>query len=180
MHGAAEKCVERYLELANKKLKDLKKVTTPCIDDHQLSPEDFETKGELASVASKAVLKCLYLARKARPDILWTINDLARHVTRWNAACDKRLYRLICYIYATSNHSMHCYVGDKPQNCQLWLFTDASFAADAQDSKSTSGVMLAIMGPNTWSPVAWFTKKQTATSHSSSEAEIISLDAGIR
>ena len=180
MHGSAEKCVERYLELANMKIEQLKPVTTPCIDDHLISVEDFETKGHLAPHASKAVLKCLYLARKARPDLLWTVNDLARNVTKWNVASDKRLHRLICYIHTTYKYSLHCYAGDPPDKCSMWLFTDASFAADTRDSKSTSGVLLCVVGPNTWAPVAWFCKKQGATSHSSSEAEIISLDAGLR
>ena len=180
MHGSAVKCVERYLELANTTIDKLKPVTTPCIDDHLISAEDFETKGQLAPHASKAVLKCLYLARKARPDLLWAVNDLARNVTKWNVACDKRLFRLICYINSTTSHSLHCYAGDSPKECELYLFTDASFAADCRDSKSTSGVLLCIVGPNTWAPVAWFCKKQGATSHSSSEAEILSLDAGLR
>ena len=111
MHGSAEKCVERYLELAGMTSDQLKTVTTPCIDDHLISAEDFETKGQLAPHASKAVLKCLYLARKARPDLLWAVNDLARNVTKWNVACDKRLFRLICYIHSTTRHSLHCYAG---------------------------------------------------------------------
>ena len=83
MKGHAEQSVERYLELANKDVKSLKQVSTPCIDDHMLSPDDFTAKGELSSVCARIVLKCLYMARLNRPDILWTVNDLARNVTRW-------------------------------------------------------------------------------------------------
>ena len=36
------------------------------------------------------------------------------------------------------------------------------------------------MGPQTFVPLTWICKKQTAVSHSSSEAEIIALDAGFR
>ena len=45
---------------------------------------------------SQIVLKCPYLARIGRPDILWSVNKLARTVTKWTRACDKRLARLIC------------------------------------------------------------------------------------
>ena len=58
--------------------------------------------------------------------------------------------------------------------------SDASFAGDIEDSKSTSGAFLALAGPNTFVPITWFCKKQGAVSHSSTEAEIISLDAGLR
>ena len=34
MAGHAQKCVERYCELANKTTQQLYKVPTPCIDDH--------------------------------------------------------------------------------------------------------------------------------------------------
>ena len=36
------------------------------------------------------------------------------------------------------------------------------------------------MGPNTCVPIAWICKKQGAVSHSSTEAEIIALDMGLR
>ena len=70
MSGHTEQCVKRYLELAQLQMKDLKPVTTPCLDDHQLAPEDFVNKGKLHAVASRAVLKCLFVARMNRPDTL--------------------------------------------------------------------------------------------------------------
>ena len=36
MEGHAKKCVERYCELANKTTQQLYKVSTPCINDHQV------------------------------------------------------------------------------------------------------------------------------------------------
>ena len=73
-----------------------------------------------------------------------------------------------------------CFVGDNPQDCSLLLFCDASFAAELRDSKSTSGALLALAGPNTFMPITWFVKKQGATTHSSSESEIVSLDTSLR
>ena len=46
--------------------------------------------------------------------------------------------------------------------------------------KSTSGGVLCIVGSRTFVPISWMCKKQTAVSHSSTESEIISLDAGLR
>ena len=67
-----------------------------------------------------------------------------------------------------------------PEDVQLVLFSDASFAGDVEDSKSTSGAFLALAGPNTFVPITWFCKKQGAVSHSSIEAEIIALETGLR
>lgn len=72
------------------------------------------------------------------------------------------------------------FVADRVEDCWLALFSDASFAGDIRGSKSTSGAFLCLVGPNTFVPVTWLCKKQGAILHSSSEAEIISLDAGVR
>ena len=122
----------------------------------------------------------MYLARIGRPDLLWTVNVLARAVTKWTQACDKRLERLIGYLYKTRAHRQFCFVGNTPDECSLGLFQDASFAGDLQDSKSTSGGLLCLFGSRTFVPITWMCKKQTAVSHSSAEAEVISLDAGLR
>ena len=71
MEGHAKKCVERYCELANRTTQQLYKVSTPCIDDHHFQEEELKSVGELSKVSSQIVLKCLYLARIGRPDILW-------------------------------------------------------------------------------------------------------------
>ena len=64
----------------------------------------------------------------------------------------------------------------------LGLSQDADFADDddLEDSKSTSGGVLCYFGSGTFVPVTWMCKKQTAVSHSSTESEILSLDAGLR
>ena len=48
--------------------------------------EEMENEGELSEVCSHVVFKCLYLARVDRPDILWSVNKLARSVTKWTQA----------------------------------------------------------------------------------------------
>ena len=153
MKGAAQGCVERYFELSGLKESSLKPVATPNIEDHLLAPEDFETKGILATCCSKAVLKCLYMVRLARPELYWAVNALAREVTKWNIACDKRLHRLISYIHWKGETCIISYIGDKPSDCNLFLFCDASFAGDLRDSRSTSGSLLCIVGPNTFCPI---------------------------
>jgi hypothetical protein len=180
MIGHAQQSVERYCELAKTTVASLKKVTTPCMDDHLIPPEDFVSKGELSPVAARIVLKALYLARLGRPELLWAVNSLAREVTKWTVACDKRLHRLISYIHHHQDVVITSYVGDPAHLCFLVLFSDASFAGDLVDSKSTTGGFLVLVGPHTWCPITWMCKKQGAVSHSSSEAEIIALEACTR
>ena len=140
MFGHVKQAVDRYSELAGKsgKSKDsLKNVATPCIDDHQIPPEEFEVKGELSPIAARVVLKALYVARIARMVIMWAVSMLARDVTRWTAACDRRLHRLISFMHHSKDWAHICYVVDLPSKRDIVLFSGASFAGDLRYSKST-------------------------------------------
>ena len=139
MEGHAKKCAERCCELAIKTTQQLYKVSTPCLDDHQFKEEELGSVGELSKVCSQIVLKCLYLARIGRPDILWSVNKFARAVTKCTRACDRGLARLISCIYHTSDFKQYGYVGNNSQQCRLGLFKDSDFAGDLGGSKSTSG-----------------------------------------
>ena len=172
--------MERYCELANKTTQQLYKVYIPCIDDHHFKEEETKSVGELSHVSSQIVLKYLYLARIGRADILWSANKLARSVTKWTKACDKRVARLISYIHHTCEFRQYCCMGNTAQQCRLGLFQDSDFAGDLEDSKSTSGGLLCIFGSQTFVAMSWMCKKQTSVSHGSTEAEVISPDAGLR
>ena len=77
--------------------------------------EEHGSVGELSTIRSQFVVKCLYVTRIGRPDILWTVNKLARAVTKRTKFCDKRLSRLTF-----------------------------DFARDFEDSKWTSGGVLCM------------------------------------
>ena len=120
------------------------------------------------------------LARIGRPDILRSVNKLARSITKWTKACDKRLNRLISKNHHTCEYKQYCHVGNTAKQCRLGLFQVSDFAGDLEDSKSNSGGTLCTVGGHTFVPISWMCKKQTAFSHSSTESEIISLDTGLR
>ena len=87
-------------------------------------------------------------------------------------------FDLLCSSYKKIQAILLC--GNTAQQCRLGLLEDYAFAGDLEDSKSTSGGILFIFGSHTFVPISWMCKKQTSVSHSSTEAEIISLDAGSR
>ena len=132
--------------------------------------------GELSQVCSQIVLKCLNLARIGRPDILWSVNKLARPITKWTKACDKRLNRLISYISSHMWKRHNCHVGNIAKQCRLGLFQESDFAGDLEDSKSTS----VHFRKSYIVPTSWVCKKQTSVSPSSTESEITSLGTGLR
>ena len=143
MEGHAKKCVARCCELANRTTQQLHKVSTPCVDDHHFKEEELKSVGELSTVCSQIILKCWYLARIGRPDIIWSVKN-ARSITKWTKACYKRLNRLISYIHHTCEYKQYCHVGNTAKQCRLELFQDFDFAGDLENSKSTSGGALGV------------------------------------
>ena len=175
MEGHAQKCAERYCELGSNITK-FQILAWMIINSSRKNSNQLEN----GPMCAYTVYKCLYLARIGRLDILWSVNKLARSVTKWIQACDRRLARLTSYIHHTTDIRQYCYVGNTAQHCRLGLFQESDFAGDLEDSRSTSDGVLCVSGSRTFVPVSWMCKKQTSVSHSSTESEIISLDAGLR
>ena len=173
MRDYAQQACDLYLSLTGDK--PLKEVPTPFCPEGTFCPADDEEVGELAGCACKVLMKCLWLGRLARPDIIKPIGDLATQVQKWNKNCDKALHRLICYLHSSLDHRLVGTVGDPAESLRLRLYVDADFAGDRLDAKSTSGGFLVLYGENTFFPLAWICKKQTAVSRSTTEAEVISL-----
>ena len=81
---------------------------------------------------SQIVLKCLYLARIGRPDILWSVNK----PFEISHKMDSGMFQTI---------DKNCHVGNTVQHCRLGLFQDSDFAGDLEDSESTSGRCLVYL-----------------------------------
>ena len=180
MRGFMEQCVERYLDLSHTKRSALRHAPTPSLDDSTFTPEDLETKGELSDIAARVLMKVLYAARMCRYDLLYAVSSLAREVSKWTRACDKRLWRLICYINSTIDLVLVSVVGDPLSECRMLMFCDSDFAGDRRTSKSTSGLYLALVGPHTFAPIGAISKAQSAVSHSSTQSEIVALEYALR
>ena len=177
MSDYALQCCELYESLPG--AKRLKPASTPFCSDGSLVESDDKTRGELAPNACKVLMKCLWLGRLSRPDIIKPIGDLATKVQDWTINCDKRLYRLLCYLKGTLNHRLVAHVADNTEDLKLSLFSDADFCGEKEHTKSTNGGLLALTGPKSFVPIAWLSKRQTSTSRSTTEAEVASLAFGV-
>ena len=47
------------------------------------------------------------------------LDKLARSITKWTKACDKRLNRLVSYIPHTCEYKQYCHVGNTAKQCRL-------------------------------------------------------------
>ncbi len=173
-------CCLKYFDAAKCGSEDMKKAPTPFLPDEALTAADEESVGELREDACKVLMKILYGARIARFDLLNPTRALASCVTKWTRACDKKLHRLVSYIYHTRDHVLQGTVNDKADDLYLRLYSDADFAGCPNSSRSTSGVFLCLCGPNTLMPLAALSKKQPCVSHSTPEAELVAADLAVR
>ena len=85
------------------------------------------------------------------------------------------------YIHHTCEYKQYCHVGNTAKQCRLGLFQDSDFAGDLEDSRSYfwKNIMRCLEVIHLFQS-SWMCKKQTSVSHSSTESEVISLDAGSR
>ena len=137
-------------------------------------------KGKLAPIAAKVLMKIMYCARMGRIDLLRAIGRLAQQITRWTELCDQKLHRIIQYMRFSKEHRMIGFIGDEKSKLRLSLFTDADFAGCKATQKSTSGIFMALTGPNSFFPLTGISKKQSCVSHSTPEAELVAMDLGLR
>ena len=121
MEGNAKKCVERYCELANKTTHQFYKVSTPYVDDHYFKEEELRSVGDLSKVLlSNCSEMPSILHALVRPDILWSVNKLARSITKWTKACDKRLISIDLHTFIThviTNNIVN--VGNTAKQCRF-------------------------------------------------------------
>ena len=84
------------------------------------------------------------------------------------------------YIKCTLSYRQVAWFGDTITELMMHLYTGADMAGDAKTYKSTTGVYFALEGPHSRFPIAAMSKRQTAVSHSTPEAEIVAGATGLR
>ena len=150
------------------------------VEDEPTLPDWGEEEGVLAPCACAMLMKTLYGARLARWDLLKIVQLLASRVSKWTASCDKALHRLMCYINCTKDLVLCGYVGDTLEDLYLDQYADADWAGDKGDYRSTSGAVLFLSGPNTSFPLSAKCAKQTVTSYSTPESELVAANMALR
>ena len=133
-------------------------------------------RGALAPRAASILMKLLYAARICRFDLLRSINNLARRITKWSVKEDAGLLHLVSYVHHTKHHKMIGWVGNSLKDLSIGLFADADYAGCGESLRSTSGAHMHIQGSHTRFPLAGISKRQGCVSHSTPEAEIVAAD----
>jgi hypothetical protein len=138
----------------------------------------FQVNKEVVLLGSKEATyfhtitaKLLYLAKRARPDILTIISFLCTRVTAPTVEDMLKLKHLLGYLHGTRDQVL---LINKIRNDQLVMYVDAAYALH-EKGESHSGVVVAIGG----TVVFVSSKKQKCVAKSPTDAELIALSDNI-
>jgi len=103
-----------------------------------------------------------------RPDIAHAVHILSQFVSAPTSVHFGHLLRVLRYLRGTASRCLF-YARNSP--LQLYAYSNSTWASDPTDRCSITGYCI-LLGS---SPIAWKSKKQTAVSRSSAEAELRAL-----
>ncbi|CAI7829138.1 unnamed protein product [Closterium sp. NIES-54] len=189
----------KYLAAMGEKygLEEGRSVKTPLPSGFQLHLNEEEgevLEYELQRRFQSMVGSLMYASVNTRPDIAFSVSQLARVVSRPLQEHLDAAERLVRYCMATSRvglqYSVHGQLKQKgveevstktgapARRGHLYLscFTDATWASDISDATSHGGYICCVGG----SPVSWKSKKQGEIAHSSTESEYMALFHGVK
>lgn len=116
----------------------------------------------------EAVGSIMYAAQVTRPDIAYAVGVLSRFNKNYGKAHWQAVKRIFRYLKATSHYALQF---SKDGSSQIDGFTDADWAGDVDDRKSTTGYVFKFQN----GPISWNSKKQQTTALSTTEAEYMAL-----
>ncbi|KAG2960768.1 Retrovirus-related Pol polyprotein from transposon TNT 1-94 [Phytophthora cactorum] len=171
--GSVTMCQRRYVDNILKRfaMDECKAVVSPVDMSTRLVPSDAATK--VNTPFREAVGTLMHLMTATRPDIAYAVGYVSRFMENPQEEHWVTVKRIFRYLQGTKTHGI-CF---KPGNkIDFRGYSDADWAGDLADRKSTSGYTFMLMS----APVSWGSKKQSSVSLSTSEAEYIALSLAIQ
>lgn len=147
-------------------LSDTKTAATPMELHLQLRPTDGISLSD-PSRYRQLVGSLVYLTI-TRPDISHVVHVLSQFVSAPTSVHYAHLLRVLRYLRGTSSRNL---LFSRDCSLQLQAYSDSTWASDPIDRRSITGYCI-FLGS---SLIAWKSKKQTAISRSSAEAELRAL-----
>ena len=156
--------------LAKMGMNDCNQVKTPADPGNHLVKADEDEPAPNQQLYRSAVGSLMYLATSTRPDISFAVGTLARFSSKPNKSHWIALKRVLRYLKGTAGYGI-TFRGDGSGECTC--FSDADWARNKDDRRSTSGYLFKIAG----GPVTWRSKRQDTVALSTAEAEYLALSS---
>ena len=109
----------------------------------------------------------MYLATCTRPDITYTVRELARFMASYGPAHIAAEKHLLCYLRGTTSHGITL-GGSETVQPLFKALTDSNWGM-GDSCKSVSGFLIMMVA----SPLSWSSKQQAVVALSSCEAEYL-------
>ena len=156
--------------LAETGLLECKPADTPIAVNHGLQNND---KAELTdrSRYQRLVGKLIYLSH-TRPDIDYAVGIVSQFMHRPQTYHMEAVLRICRYLKGTTGHGV---LFSKSDNLDIHGYTDADWAGNPNDRRSTVGYFIFVGG----NLVTWRSKKQKVVALSSAEAEFCGIKSGL-
>ncbi|KAK9912823.1 hypothetical protein M0R45_036663 [Rubus argutus] len=155
-------------------LDDCQTHLTPCKSGLKLLRDTGKPLSTSDASFFRSLVGCLQYLTFTRPDIAYSVNSVCQFLhcpTEDHLIAAKRILR---YVKQSIDVGilLRRGIGDTSNvPLQFQAYCDADWAGDPNDRKSTTGFVILING----SPISWCSKKQSAVSRSSTEAEYRSM-----
>lgn len=138
---------------------------TPMANLELLPSPNLATPAEINRYQRK-IGSLLFAAVTTRPDVAFATSRLARFLVNPSTEHQKAADRVILYLNGTKTRALQLGHGEG-----LEVASDASFADNTADRKSSQGYVIKLFG----GLVAWRASKQDTVTTSTTEAELLSL-----
>lgn len=152
-------------------LENCRPVPTPMIEKQKLEPSMDAPLADPTKY-QQMVGKLIFLSH-TRPDIAFAVSIVSRFMNKPqepHAQAVKHIYR---YLQGTTDFALLYRRGEE---ADLYGYTDADWAGDTYDRKSTTGYLF-MLGST---PIMWNSKKQPTVALSSTESEYMALTEGTK
>ena len=158
-------------------MQDCKPMDTPVERNLGLNlnmcPETPEEKEKMSRVPySSAVGSLMYAMMCTRPDICYAVGLVSRFQSNPSPKHWMAVKRILRYLKGTSDYVL-CYRG---KNLRLAGYSDADWAGDLDQRKSTSGYAFLLND----CAISWSSKKQSCIALSTMEAKYIACSASVQ
>jgi histone deacetylase 1/2 len=150
---------------------DCKPVSTPMCSVQKLSREVGRLLDEDGIFQYRSTVGSLQYLTLTRPDLSFAVNKVCQFLSSPTEVHWEAVKRILRYVRGTIDTGLHI---QKSSSSLLSIFTDADWAGNVDDRRSTGGFAV-FFGPNL---VSWSARKQPTVSRSSTEAEYKALANG--
>ena len=149
---------------------DCKPVKTPSEPNIVFNKNQSDQPGIAVHTYQSAIGSLNYISLGTRVDIQQATNSLSRYASNPSTEHWKAVKRIFRYLKGTLDMKL-TYLKQESTNIDINVFTDANWAADLEDRRSCSGVIVKL-GTDA---ITWYSKKQHSVSLSTAEAEFVAI-----